>query len=89
MNKINWRVRFGNKVWLGSLIAFVLSFVYGLLAMFDVYPAVTQNTVLQIANYVLEFLSLIGIIVDPTTEGISDSKRAMSYVEPWHDEPDE
>ena len=29
------------------------------------------------------------IVVDPTTDGVGDSKRAMSYVEPWKDEPEE
>lgn len=27
----------------------------------------------------------IGIIMDPTTAGLGDSERAMSYVEPWDD----
>lgn len=85
-NKINWKVRFKNKVWLTSFIALIVSFVFTLLAMFDVYPKVTQNTILQIVNQLLEFLALIGVIVDPTTEGLGDSQRALSYTEPWHDE---
>ena len=31
-------------------------------------------------------LGLIGVLVDPTTAGIGDSERAMSYVEPWVDD---
>ena len=85
-NKINWKVRFKNKVWLTSFIALIVSFVFTLLAMFDVYPKVTQNTILQIVNQLLEFLALIGVIVDPTTEGLGDSQRALSYTEPWRDE---
>ena len=34
-------------------------------------------------------LVILGIVVDPTTAGVGDSKRAMGYVEPWVDEPDE
>ena len=41
---------------------------------------------MQIVGNLLEFLGLIGVIVDPTTAGISDSNRAMSYEEPWKDE---
>lgn len=41
--------------------------------------------VLQLMNQVLTFLGLIGVIVDPTTAGIGDSERAMSYSEPWID----
>ena len=31
-------------------------------------------------------MAILGIVADPTTEGLYDSKRAMSYDEPWHDE---
>ena len=81
--KINWKVRFKNKVWLGSFFSLVVGFVYSLLALFDVFPAVTQNLVIQLLNQVLTFLGLIGVIVDPTTAGLEDSDRAMGYEEPW------
>ena len=83
--KLNWKVRFKNKVWLGSFIALIVGFVYSMLALFDVYPAVTQNLVMQILNQILTFLGLIGVIVDPTTAGLEDSDRAMTYEEPWAD----
>ncbi len=81
--KINWKVRFKNKVWLGSFFSLVVGFIYSLLALFDVFPAVTQNLVVQLLNQVLTFLGLIGVIVDPTTAGLEDSDRAMGYEEPW------
>ena len=80
--KINWKIRFKNKVWLGSFISLIIGFIYSMLALFDIFPAVTQNIILQLANQVLTFLGLIGVIVDPTTPGLEDSDRAMSYVEP-------
>ena len=83
--KINWKVRFKNKVWLGSFFSLVVGFIYSLLALFDVFPAVTQNLVVQLLNQVLTFLGLIGVIVDPTTAGLEDSDRAMGYQEPWDD----
>ena len=84
--KINWKVRFQNKVWLGSFFSLIVGFVYSLLALFEVFPAVTQNLVVQLLNQVLTFLGLIGIIVDPTTAGIGDSERAMGYETPYRDE---
>ena len=81
--KINWKVRFKNKVWLGSFFSLVVGFIYSLLALFDVFPTVTQNLVVQLLNQVLTFLGLIGVIVDPTTAGLEDSDRAMGYEEPW------
>ena len=86
--KLNWRVRFKNKVWLGSFLSLIVGFVYSMLALFDVFPEVTQSLVLQLMNQVLTFLGLIGVIVDPTTAGISDSDRAMSYSQPWDDNID-
>ena len=83
--KINWKVRFKNKVWLSSFFSLIIGFIYSMLALFDVYPAVTQNLVAQILNQILTFLGLIGVIVDPTTAGASDSNRAMGYDEPWDD----
>lgn len=84
--KINWKVRFKQKVFLTSFISLIVSFVYSVLALFDVFPAVTKNSVLEVVNQVLKILGLLGIIVDPTTAGISDSERAMSYEEPYKDE---
>ena len=83
--KLNWKVRIKNKVWLGSFLSLIVGFVYSMLALFDVFPQVTQNLVVQLLNQVLTFLGLIGVIVDPTTAGIADSDRAMTYVEPWDD----
>lgn len=87
--KVNWKVRFKNKVWLGSFFSLIIGFVYSMLALFDVYPAVTQNLIAQILNQILTFLGLIGVIIDPTTVGASDSNRAMNYDEPWDDNVNE
>ena len=84
--KLNWKVRFKNKVWLGSFLSLVIGFVYSLLALFDVFPAVTESLLLQLLNQVLTFLGLIRVIVDPTTAGLGDSERALGYTEPWQDE---
>ena len=86
--KINWKVRFKNKVWLSTFISLIVGFIYNILACFDIFPAVTQNAVMQIIGNVLTFLGLIGVIVDPTTAGLEDSNRAMNYEEPWQDTED-
>ena len=80
--KLNWKVRFKNKVWLSAFISLIVGFVYNVLAAFDIFPAVTQNAIMQIIGNVLNFLGLIGVIIDPTTPGFEDSDRAMSYIEP-------
>lgn len=84
--KINWKVRFKNKVFLMSFISLIVGFVYSMLSLFDIFPTITENSILHVVSNVLEFLGLIGVVVDPTTAGIGDSDRAMQYVEPWKDD---
>lgn len=83
--KINWKVRFKNPVWLTSFISLIVGFVYNILRCFDIFPSVTQTQVMEIVGQVLTFLGLFGVVVDPTTAGMSDSVRAMTYEEPWDD----
>ena len=83
--KINWKVRFKNKIWLGSFLSLIVSFAYSMLGLFDIFPDVTRNNVIEILNQILTFLGLIGVLVDPTTAGVGDSERAMGYEEPWDD----
>jgi phi LC3 family holin len=85
MTKINWKVRFKNPVWVSSFFGLLIGFVFNMLALFDIYPSFSQAQVTMIVSQVLEFLGLIGVMVDPTTVGLSDSSRAMTYEEPWDD----
>lgn len=87
--KINWKVRFKNKTWLGMFISLIVGFVYNTLKLFDIVPVVTENVIMDIVGEVLTFLGLIGVLVDPTTAGFGDSERAMGYEEPWEDKPPE
>ena len=37
---------------------------------------------LDFVGTIFTILALLGIVVDPTTEGVSDSNQAMTYEEP-------
>ena len=80
--KINWKVRLRNKTWVASLLALVVTFVYNLLAMLEIAPTVTEDWVMGIISTVLTLLTALGVLIDPTTQGVQDSDRAMLYVEP-------
>lgn len=80
--KINWKVRLKNKTWLTAALSLLVSFVFSVLALFDVAPAVTQDNVMQAISALLMILAGLGVVVDPTTPGARDSDRAMGYVEP-------
>ena len=85
--EMNWKVRFRNKVWLSSFIATILTFIYTILGMLDIAPKFTQNTVMNVVNAFLMVLCMTGVIIDPTTSGIGDSERAMTYETPYVDPP--
>ena len=77
--QINWKVRFQNKTFLTGLISLVVVFIYDLLQLLEIAPAVTQSAVMQVAEGILTILGMVGVIADPTTAGLSDSKQAMTY----------
>ncbi len=82
---INWTVRFKNKMfWLG-LIPLVLLLIQQVCAIFGVTLdfGVLQEQLLAIVGTVFALLALLGIVVDPTTEGIGDSERALGYEQPY------
>ena len=77
--RINWKVRLRNKTWLTSVIALVISFVYDLLAMLDVVPSLSEDWLLSLCQTLLTLLTALGVVIDPTTSGVEDSDRAMTY----------
>lgn len=48
--KINWSLRFHNKVWLTTLLAVVCTFVFNLLDLFGIETTVAQEQVMQLAR---------------------------------------
>ena len=80
--RINWKVRFKNKTWLVSFLTVILAFVYQVLGMFDIVPAVTQDMAAQLVMAVINILVAVGVVIDPTTAGAGDSDRAMTYERP-------
>ena len=82
---INWKIRFQNKTFLTGLISLVVVFIYDLLQLLKIAPAVTQSAVMQVAEGILTILGMLGVIADPTTAGLSDSKQALTYTSPKQD----
>lgn len=77
--KINIKQRLKNKTFVISMVTLVLAFVYQLLGLFGVVPRVSEDTLTGVIMVVINILSALGILVDPTTDGISDSERALTY----------
>lgn len=81
---INWTVRLKNKTfWLTVIPAiFVLVKTVASALGFSIDLSIAENTIMQVVEVVFVVLTALGVIVDPTTVGVGDSVRAMSYVKP-------
>lgn len=85
--KINWLVRVKNKAFWVALIPTLLLLAQQVCGMFgvDIQIANLQDNLLSIVGTLFTLLAILGIVVDPTTDGISDSNLAMTYEEPRKD----
>lgn len=86
--KLNWTVRLKNKTfWMAVIpaIAVVIQAVAGVFG-YTVSLDTMVGKLLAVVDAVFALLIVLGIVVDPTTYGVNDSARAMTYTEPWKDE---
>lgn len=81
---INWKVRLKNKTFWLSLIPAVLLLVQVVAAVFGITLDLGDlgNKLLAVVNAVFSVLVILGVVNDPTTVGMSDSKQAMNYTKP-------
>lgn len=81
---INWKVRLRNKTFWLSLIPAVLLLVQVIAAVFGYTLDLGDlgNKLLAVVNALFAVLSILGVVTDPTTKGVSDSAQALSYEEP-------
>ena len=77
--KINIKARLKNKMFVLSASALVVSFIYQMLSAFDIVPKISESEISGLITMAVNILAFLGVLVDPTTEGISDSDRAMTY----------
>ena len=80
--KMNLKVRMKNAYFWLTFIPALVSFVYSVLACFEIVPAISESMIISIATSVITALSTMGVLIDPTTEGIFDSARALLYNKP-------
>ena len=84
---INWKVRIKNKAFWLALIPAVLVLVQVVAALFGYTLDLGDigNKLIAVVNAVFVLLAILGIVNDPTTDGLSDSSRALTYNEPNKD----
>ncbi|QHI71468.1 phage holin [Aminipila terrae] len=80
--KINWKLRIKNKTTFAALMACIVTLVYQILGILGITIPVSQDEIIQAISVILNLLVTLGVLVDPTTEGTSDSPRALTYNRP-------
>ena len=81
--KINLKVRFKNKMFVSALISAIFLIITNIPSVAIKLPMWANEAVFQ---GILSILTLGGVFIDPTTEGIYDSAQAMEYTEPKKDD---
>lgn len=82
--KINWKVRLKNKNFWIALIPAMLLLIQVIASVFgfELDLGDIGNKLLAVVNAAFVVLSILGIVTDPTTAGVSDSEQAMTYDKP-------
>ena len=82
--KINWLVRIKNKAFWVAFVPAVLLLIQTVAALFGFQIDLGEigDNILAVVNAAFVVLAILGIVTDPTTEGVSDSTQAMTYIEP-------
>ena len=81
---INWTVRIKNKTFWLSLIPAVLLLIQVVASVFGFTIDLGDlgDKLIAVVNALFAVLVILGIVTDPTTEGIRDSSQALTYTEP-------
>lgn len=82
--KINWLVRIKNKAFWVAIIPAILLLIQVVANVFGYTIDLGDlgNKLIAVVNAVFVVLTILGVVNDPTTEGVCDSCQAMEYDEP-------
>lgn len=81
---INWKVRVKNiNFWLTAIPAVLLLIqVVAAVFGFELDLGDLGSKLLAVVNAVFGLLALLGVVNDPTTAGMKDSRQALTYDKP-------
>ena len=84
---INWKVRLKNKTFWLTAVPAVLLLASQVLKLFGVewdYTGLAEQLT-AIVGTIFAILALMGVVNDPTTQGVGDSQQALTYDRPKSD----
>lgn len=81
---INWKVRFKNKAFWVALVPAILLLIQVVANVFGYTIDLGDlgDKLLSVVNAIFALLTILGVVTDPTTSGVSDSTQALTYTEP-------
>jgi phi LC3 family holin len=81
---INWKIRIKNKNFWIAMIPAILLLIQQIAGIFGISIDLGDlgDKLLAIINTIFVILALVGVVSDPTTDGISDSDQALTYDNP-------
>ena len=82
--KINWKVRLKNKAFWVTMIPAVIVLIHAVANVFGYNLDLSSygDKLIAVVEAVFVLLGILGIVIDPTTVGVKDSDRALTYNEP-------
>ena len=81
---INWKVRLKNKTFWLTAVPAVLLLASQVLKLFGVewdYAGLAEQLTASVGT-IFAILALLGVVNDPTTQGVGDSQQALTYETP-------
>lgn len=81
---INWKVRVRNKSFWLAIIPAVILLIQAVGNVFGISIDLGEisNKLIEVVNAVFIVLAIVGVVADPTTEGVGDSQNALTYEVP-------
>ena len=81
---VNWKVRLKNKTFWLAMIPALLLLIQVVAAVFGytLDLGALGDKLLAVVNAIFAVLTILGVVTDPTTAGVSDSEQAMTYDQP-------
>ena len=82
--KINLKVRLHNKTFWLAFIPAILLLIQVVANVFGYTLDLGElgNKLIEVINAVFGVLTILGVVTDPTTKGVSDSEQALTYEKP-------
>lgn len=81
---INWKVRIKNKAfWIGFIPAVIILIkAIGTLFGISIPLENVEDNLINVVEALFAVLAILGIVVDPTTNGLSDGFYGLQYTSP-------